>query len=95
MAGVKIPAGVIIDASDIPSVLNNTEGDDYFYYHAGLCGDSVTTTTGSGVEQDSKARRRFDVGDKIAWLANIFYGGSTSLIVDVSFNFRILWKLGK
>jgi len=94
LAAMRIPAGVVIDDTNIPSVLNNTEGDDYFYYGSHVCGARVSSNIGP---VDSKARRRFDVGDKIAWLANIVnpFTGSINATVDVTLNLRLLWKLGK
>jgi len=94
IAAMKIPNGVIIDDSDIPSVVNNTDGDDYFYYGSHICGARVS----SNVDPvDSKAKRRFDVGDKIAWIANIInpFTGNINANVDVTVNLRLLWKLGK
>jgi len=94
LAAMKIPAGVGIATDDIPSILNNTEGDDYFYYGSHVCGARVS----SNIDPvDSKAKRRFDVGDKIAWLANIVnpFTGSINANVDVTINLRLLWKLGK
>jgi len=94
LAAMRIPTGVIIDTDNIPSILNNTEGDDYFFYGSHICGARVS----SNVDPiDSKAKRKFDVGDKIAWLANIvnpFVSGFNAN-VDLSINVRILWKLGK
>jgi len=94
IAAMRIPAGVIIDTDDIPSIMNNTEGDDYFFYGSHVCGARVS----NNIDQiDSKAKRRFDVGDKIAWLGNIInpFVSGFNADVDLSLNVRLLWKLGK
>jgi len=93
VAMAQIPAGVIIDTSDIPSVLDNREGDDYFFYETHVCGDEPE----SNVDKiDSKAKRKFDVGAKIAILANINnYGNSVTADAEIVINLRLLWKLGK
>lgn len=98
VAALRVPAEVALGVSgnEIPNLANNLEGDDYFFYHASLCGDQVSTQASTEMV-DNKAKRRFEVGDAILFLLNLTYpqlaSGSFQIKLAFGLNLRILWKI--
>lgn len=95
LAGIKIPQG-FSTPSDV-NLFDNREGEDFFLRHDAVCNAGSTAATPNWHELDSKAKRRFDVGDGIAFLFSLIrpaiMGSPTSFAVDLAFNLRFLWRL--
>jgi len=99
MAALRIPsefANTMEDETDQASIIditNNLSGDDYLWYHSSFCGDKAEAPT--VIPVDNKARRKFDVGDVLAFLYRVSNPTSADATFNLGLNFRLLWKLGK
>lgn len=96
VAMFKVPAAVgasgLTDA-DMPNLFQSGSGEDFPFYMACLCGDSVETRT---EVVDNRAKRRMDPGDSFVFSASYDSSGQgTQVDITISINFRLLWSLLK
>jgi len=97
MAACRVPAAVsrALDSDDLPDIIANLDGDDYFLFQSMIC-DVTSTNLSSGTLDviDNKAKRRFELGDGILWLLRVLNPLTVDLDLDFRLNVRILWKHG-
>jgi len=90
MAALKIPTGFA--AQDI-DLFDNSEGDDFAFRMDAVCNVARTDAIPNWHPMDSKAKRRFSVGDTLSWIYSLVRPISGSFRVEISVNARVLWKL--
>lgn len=92
LGGIKVPTGM---SADELNLFDNLDADDYFFRMDAVCNAGTRDAMPNWHEVDSKSKRRFEVGDKIAWLWSLIRPGmdTRSMTIDLAFNFRVLWKL--
>ena len=93
-AAVKIPSGLGAD-NDI-DLFSTTDGDDFPFYVSHVCDVSDgSTSTLNEHAVDSKAKRKFHVGDVLKFFGSAvckaFTNGSPK--IEFCINLRILWRL--
>lgn len=99
IGATKVPAelaNMLRTSSDIdcPNLFDSSDGEDFFFMMNHLCNVSGTPETELR-NADSKAKRRFNVGDAIAWFASLVSPvSSATLKIDFTLNLRLLWRLG-
>jgi len=98
MAALRVPsefANSMEDETsqdDILDITNNLSGDDYLWYESGYCGADADVDTVMPV--NNKSRRKFDVGDVLAFLYRIDNPSPGAASMTLGINLRLLWKLG-
>ena len=91
IAGLQIPNGMNVNAIDL---FDASKGDNYFLRMDAVCNaNNNQDAVPNWHDVDSKGKRRFNVGDKIAWLWSAIVPSTRAVNIDCAFNFRILWKL--
>jgi len=92
VAAIRVPNGLSIDPYDI---LDNSKGDDFAFRMDAVCNGGTTAAVPNWHDVDSKAKRKFEVGDKLAWLWGLIAPGMDTREVNIEFamNLRLLWKL--
>jgi len=93
LAAAKIPKGLDVP-SDGLDLFASEEIEDVAFRLDTVCnaGNSTRAIPTWG-DLDSKAKRRLEVGDRLAWLWTLLRPTAATFNVDVSMNMRILWKL--
>ena len=93
-AAVKIPAGLGGD-NDI-DLFATSDGDDFPLYVSHVCDVGTgTSTTLNEHNVDSKAKRKFHVGDVLKFFASALMDtfSGTGPKIEFCINLRILWRL--
>lgn len=93
LAMVKVPAGLTIQNSDAWSLFDNSKADDYIFRVDHVCDASLNNAAPNWHLVDSKAKRKFAVGDRIVCLWSVIAPTTTEFVIDVAVNMRVLWKL--
>jgi len=84
-------AQTLTDAN-VPDIMNDTDGDDYFVYETFACVDASANALNARI-LDSKAKRRFEHGKAIAWFVTYRrIAGFTQSKLTVGVNVRHLFK---
>jgi len=92
LAGVKIPKGLDIP-SDGLDLFASEEIEDVAFRLDTVCEAGNTPAVPTWTPLDSKAKRRFEVGDRLAWIWSLIRPKAATFNIDVCMNMRILWKL--
>ena len=90
LAFLRIPAGFTGNAIDL---FDNSKGDDFVMRHDTVCRASNSEAVPNWHNLDSKAKRRFSVGDKILVIGSLISPTNTDFTLEICFNVRMLWKL--
>jgi len=89
--GVRVPKGLTENAIDL---FDPETADDFLWRYDTVC-NAVTNVAAvpNWHAVDSKAKRKFSVGDKVIWLVSLQRPRTTAFTVDIVMNLRLLWKL--
>jgi len=92
VAAIKVPSGMTIDAINL---FDSTEADDFFFRMDAVCNAGTSAAIPNWHDVDSKSKRRFEVGDAIAWLWSAIAPATDTraATIEFSMNLRVLWKL--
>ena len=101
VACVRIPRGLSIDnEARYPNLFDNSElgNMDIIYRHDVVCDSSPSNANPNWHDVDSKAKRKFEVGDIVKWLYSLRQAfdpspQNASWSLTTSVNIRFLWKL--
>lgn len=92
VAALKIPKG--FSSSDPLNLFSSADIEDLAFRMDAVCNANQTTqATPNWHEVDSKAKRKFEIGDKLAWLVSLIRPRTDTFNVFFTVNLRILWKL--
>jgi len=94
LAAVKIPSGLSMGTEGI-DLFDSSEADDFLFRMDAVCNETNAQAMPNWHEVNAKARRKFDVGDAIQFLASVHMNtaASRAVKVDLSVNLRFLWRL--
>jgi len=90
LAALKIPTGFSPQDLDL---FDNTQGDDFVVRMDAVCNIGRTDAIPNWHALDSKAKRKFSVGDTLSWIFSLVRPTDSSFTVDIAVNARVLWKL--
>lgn len=92
VAAIRVPNGMTAGALNL---FDSSEGDDFAFRMDAVCNAGTQQATPNWHEVDSKAKRRFEVGDSLAFLWALVAPGTDTRAFTVEFamNLRVLWKL--
>jgi len=90
LGAVRVPVGF---AAQPINMFNSAEGDDFCVRMDAVCNVSRDDAISNWHILDSKAKRRFGVGDKLTWLFSLLRPIDGAFNIEISVNARALWKL--
>ena len=92
-AAVRVPRGLTI--SQAWNLWDNSQGDDFVFRMDAVCNAAQSSDAmPNWHEVNAKARRKFEVGDKMAFAYTLYTDFSdSSFYLDLVVNLRFLWKL--
>lgn len=97
MAAIRVPKGLTIstDETDVPNLFDSTNiGNlELVWVHHGIC-DSAGGAQPTIHMVDSKAKRKFEIGDRVKWFYSLVAPFTDpTWNIHVAVNLRFLWKL--
>lgn len=94
IGAVKIPEGLQLGTGGI-NLFDATDADDYLFRMDAVCNVSTGDAIPNWHEVNSKARRKFEVGDVIQFLASAWFEKALTRAstIEIAVNLRFLWKL--
>jgi len=99
IVAVKVPRGLSIDdEEDYPNLFDNGKigNMDIIYRHDVVCDASSNNASPNWHDVDSKAKRKFEVGDIVKFLYTLrqpFASTVNDWQIEVAVNLRFLWRL--
>jgi len=90
LAALRIPTGFAPQSIDL---FDNSEGDDFAVRMDAVCNVARTDAIPNWHALDSKAKRKFSVGDTLSWIFSAVRPISSSFRIEIAVNARVLWKL--
>lgn len=94
IGAVKVPAGLSLSSG--LNMFDSESADDYLFRMDAVCNQNTSeSAVPNWHDVNSKAKRKFSVGDGIQFLASAFFSEAVSrkISIDFSMNLRLLWKL--
>jgi len=94
VAAVKIPKGLTFPATGL-NLFENSEIDDFAFRMDAVCNAGTNDAIPNWHDVDSKAKRKFEVGDALQFLWSAVNPGKDNRdkTIEFSMNLRVLWKL--
>jgi len=93
LAAAKIPKGLDVP-SDGLDLFASEEIEDVAFRLDTVCNaGNAQNAVPTWHPLDSKAKRRLEVGDRLAWLWSLIRPTASTFNVDICMNMRLLWKL--
>jgi hypothetical protein len=93
LSAVKVPAGMTATAINLFSGQAVSDLDQLFRMDTVCDAASNTDAIPNWHMIDRKAKRKFEVGDKISWIVSLIRPLASAFHVDFSMNLRFLWQL--
>lgn len=94
IGAVRVPSG--FSTPNTMSLFDPQQGEDYFFRHDTVC-NAIGTADAipNWHDVNSKAKRKFEPGDKMAFLWSLMspITSTRPITVELAFNLRLLWKL--